>query len=67
MTPGTPNHWRVYFAVEDVDVSAAKVVELGGTIVEEAMDIPTVGRMAGVTDPQGAIFSIMTPEERQEQ
>ncbi|MFC0454486.1 VOC family protein [Rhodococcus jostii] len=67
MTAGTPNHWRVYFAVEDVDASAAKVVELGGTIVEEAMDIPTVGRMAGVTDPQGALFSIMTPEERQEQ
>lgn len=67
MKPGTPNHWRVYFAVEDVDASAAKAVELGGTIVEEAMDIPTVGRMAAVTDPQGAIFSIMTPEERQDQ
>lgn len=53
MKPDTPNHWRVYFAVEDVDASAAKAVELGGTIVEEAMDIPpTVGRMAAVTDPQ---------------
>ncbi|MEV0947208.1 VOC family protein [Rhodococcus sp. NPDC049939] len=59
---GTPNHWRVYFAVDDVDASAAKVVELGGTIVEEAVTIPTVGRMAGVADPQGAVFSIMTPE-----
>ncbi len=65
--PNTPNHWRVYFAVEDVDASAARVVELGGAIVEEAMDIPTVGRMAGVADPQGAVFSIMTPEERPEQ
>ncbi|MCQ4120429.1 VOC family protein [Rhodococcus tibetensis] len=67
LNPDTPNHWRVYFAVEDVDASAAKVVELGGRIVEEAMDIPTVGRMAGVADPQGAVFSIMTPEERPEQ
>ncbi|MBC2641460.1 MULTISPECIES: VOC family protein [unclassified Rhodococcus (in: high G+C Gram-positive bacteria)] len=66
LTAGTPNHWRVYFAVEDVDASAAKVVALGGKIVEEAMDIPTVGRMAGVADPEGAVFSIMTPAERQE-
>jgi predicted enzyme related to lactoylglutathione lyase len=66
LTAGTPNHWRVYFAVEDVDASAAKVVALGGKIVEEAMDIPAVGRMAGVADPQGATFSIMTPAERQD-
>ncbi|AOW93753.1 hypothetical protein BFN03_16830 [Rhodococcus sp. WMMA185] len=61
---GTPNHWRVYFAVDDVDSSAAKAVELGGTIVEEAVTIPTVGRMAGIADPQGAVFSIMTPESQ---
>ena len=60
MMEGVPNHWHVYFAVEDTDASAARVTELGGTVLVPPFDTP-VGKIAVVQDPQGAAFSIMTP------
>src|SRR5687768_16046281 len=36
--------WGNYIAVDDVDESARKAFELGGTIVQPPMDIPNVGR-----------------------
>jgi len=56
--PGVPNHWHVYFEVADADAAAAKAAELGGGIVVEPFDTP-VGRIAVISDPQGAVFSIM--------
>ncbi len=56
--PGVPSHWHVYFAVADADAAAAKVTELGGSILAEPFDTP-VGRIAVVSDPQGAVFSVI--------
>ncbi len=56
---GVPNHWHVYFEVADADAAAAKVTELGGSVLVEPFDIPGVGRIAVVRDPQGSTFSIM--------
>jgi predicted enzyme related to lactoylglutathione lyase len=55
-----PPHWMVYFAVEDTDKAAKKVVELGGKIGVQPFDTP-YGRMAVATDPWGANFTIMVP------
>ena len=63
--PGVPNHWHVYFAVGDADATVAKVAELGGAVVVEPFDTP-VGRMAVVSDPQGAVFSLMQPAPQPE-
>lgn len=49
-----PPHWAVYMSVDDVDARIAKATSLGATLVVPAMDIPTVGRMALIADPQGA-------------
>lgn len=49
-----PPHWAVYHSVDDVDARVEKVKSLGGTLVVPAMDIPGVGRMALIADPQGA-------------
>lgn len=57
--PDLPAHWGVYFTVADTDASVAKVTELGGAIVVPAMDTPA-GRLAAVSDPHGAVFSIIT-------
>ncbi|MCU0308814.1 MAG: VOC family protein [Thermoleophilia bacterium] len=54
---GTPAHWAVYFAVEDADGTVARAEALGGAVVSPAMDTP-YGRLAGLTDPTGAHFSI---------
>lgn len=51
---GTPPHWAVYVAVDDVDARVAKCVALGASVVVPAMDIPDVGRMSMIADPQGA-------------
>ena len=56
--PGIPNHWQVYFAVDDADATAAKAAELGGTVQVPPFDTP-VGRIAVIGDPQGAVFSII--------
>ncbi len=63
--PDTPAHWSVTFAVEDADVTAARAVELGGSVVVAPFDAPWV-RMAVIADPQGATFiaSKFVPENR---
>lgn len=57
-----PPHWRVYFAVEDCDATAAEAGRLGGTVDLTPSDIPGVGRFAVLRDPQGAVFAILRPE-----
>jgi predicted enzyme related to lactoylglutathione lyase len=49
--------WSVAFRVADADQSAARVQELGGTVLLPPMDIP-VGRFAIVADRGGAAFSV---------
>jgi uncharacterized protein len=58
--PGTPNHWHVYFDVDDADATAVKAAELGGSVLAEPFDTP-VGRIAVIKDPQGAVFSVIKP------
>lgn len=49
-----PPHWSTYLGVDDVDARLAKCTSMGATIVVPPMDIPGVGRMALISDPQGA-------------
>lgn len=53
--------WMGYIAVDDVDATAAAIKQAGGSIHMEPWDIPDVGRVAFVADPQGAMFYIMRP------
>ena len=59
--PGVPNHWHVYFAVDDADGTAAQAKAEGGQVVVEPYDIPSVGRTTVLADPQGAMFSVLKP------
>jgi predicted enzyme related to lactoylglutathione lyase len=61
--PGIPAHWVPYVIVADVDATAQKATKLRGKVVLPPCDIPTVGRIAVVRDPQGAVIGIMTPEK----
>jgi hypothetical protein len=56
---GMPPHWLPYFQVDDTDIIVARAKELGGNVVVPAMDIPNVGRMATLADPQGAAFAVV--------
>ena len=57
---GVPAHWSVYFGTADADASLAKVVELGGTVVQPAENTP-YGRLATAADPTGALFKLHAP------
>ncbi|MGN6722591.1 MAG: VOC family protein, partial [Marmoricola sp.] len=61
MMEGIPPHWNVYFQVEDVDATVAKVTGLGGSSIAPAFDVPGIGRMAVLADPQGGMFNVMSP------
>jgi predicted enzyme related to lactoylglutathione lyase len=57
---GVPDHWSIYWDVDDVDATVARARQLGGALVDGPMDTP-YGRMATVTDPTGAQFKLRTP------
>ncbi len=66
ITPEMAGHgarpvWLCYLAVDDLDQAAAAIVQKGGSVQMAAMDVPMVGRIAMVADPQGAPLYIMTP------
>jgi uncharacterized protein len=56
---GVPAHWETYFAVAGTDTAVAAVQAAGGAVVRPPWDTP-YGRMAIVTDDQGAGFSVIT-------
>ena len=60
LPPGSPapSHWLLYFATGDLDGSAARAGELGGTVVVPPMAVPG-GRIAVALDPQGATFGLL--------
>jgi len=57
--PEIPNHWGVYFAVDDT-ASAIETAEAnGGHVTYGPWDIPDVGVFAGLADPYGANFTVI--------
>jgi predicted enzyme related to lactoylglutathione lyase len=59
-----PPHWLNYIGTPDVDATVRQAVELGGKVVNTAADVPRVGRMAVLQDPQGASFAVQARIER---
>ena len=55
-------YWLSYVGTDDVDGCVARAKEAGGQAVMEPTDVPTVGRLAVVQDPQGAFFGLFKPE-----
>src|SRR5690348_15701291 len=53
--------WLGYINVPDVDAAIASIEDAGGKSLMPAMDIPGVGRIAMVSDPQGAPLYVMKP------
>ena len=53
--------WLGYIGVDDVDEAVRSIERDGGKVQMPASDIPGVGRIAMVADPQGAPFYVMKP------
>ncbi len=59
-----PPHWMLYFSVGDCDENVERATQMGARVCATPMDIPTVGRMAVLMDPQGAAFSIIKLDQQ---
>ncbi|MDQ3368846.1 MAG: VOC family protein [Myxococcota bacterium] len=57
---GATPYWQANVQVEDIDAAITTVRALGGTI-HVAEDVPTIGRIAVIADPQGAVISLFAP------
>ncbi len=56
--PGGAGAMVPYFATDDINATAAKAAELGGTVFMGPMEVPEAGTMALVTDPTGAVHGL---------
>jgi hypothetical protein len=59
---GAPNAWMSYLAVDDVDARVAKAKKAGGKLMRPIFDVPGVGRIAILMQPDGAGVAWMTPK-----
>lgn len=60
---GAAPHWLGYVSTPDCDASVALASQLGARTLMPSMDVPQVGRIAVIADPQGAVIGIFTPLE----
>jgi uncharacterized protein len=54
-----PPAWLGYVGVDDVDTMVESIANGGGTVHMAPFELPGVGRMALVADPQGAVFYVI--------
>jgi len=57
-----PPNWILYIQVDNTDTAAAKVQQLGGTVVVAPFDVFDAGRMAVISDPTGTYLCIWQPK-----
>ena len=57
--PGIPPYWMPYVEVADADATVTKAKSLGAQVMLEPHDIPGVGRIAIVSDNQGAMIGVI--------
>ena len=55
--------WNTYVRVESADQAASKVRDAGGGVLMEPFDVMDAGRMAVLTDPEGAAFNVWQAKE----
>jgi uncharacterized protein len=59
---GVPPHWMIYVgAAPSLEAVRSDAERLGGGVLSPVIDVPGVGRMQALKDPQGAAFSIYEP------
>ncbi|WP_260596794.1 VOC family protein [Sphingomonas endolithica] len=57
--PGVGPGWKFYLCVDDTDAIVTRITAAGGSLITGPHDLPGVGRLALVADPQGIPFYVM--------
>ncbi|MCC7153962.1 MAG: VOC family protein [Bryobacterales bacterium] len=55
---GIPPVWLIYITVRNLDASTARVLELGGRVIRQPVNIGTNARYAVIQDPAGAVCAL---------
>jgi uncharacterized protein len=53
-----PPHWGMYVAVDKLEDAVAQIEKLGGAALSPVIEVPNIGRMRTMLDPQKAAFSV---------
>jgi predicted enzyme related to lactoylglutathione lyase len=61
-----PPFWAMYIGVPKLEEARAHIERLGGKAHTEVIDIPNVGRLQMMMDPQGAAFYIIQPSSSEQ-
>jgi predicted enzyme related to lactoylglutathione lyase len=56
-----PPQWLLYINVADIEKSAQRCVELGGTVIVKPRDMGHQGRFCVIQDPAGAVAALFQP------
>src|SRR5262249_48980374 len=59
---GQPPAWVGYIYAKDAHAAPEAIRKAGGAVHREPSDIPEVGRFPVVSDPQGAMFMLLSPK-----
>src|ERR671919_3050716 len=62
-----PPFWAMYVGVPKLEDARAHIKRLGGSEMSPVIEVPSVGRMQMVKDPQGAAFYIYEPATTDQQ
>jgi uncharacterized protein len=62
MEGAPPPHWLGHIRVENVDETIKKAKSAGGSAAAGPFEMPEVGRMAIIADPQGAFVGVYEPQ-----
>ena len=62
-SPDIPDAWVLYVEVADAEATIDLAVKSGGSVIAPAMPLPSIGIVAWLADPTGAVFCILQPEE----
>jgi predicted enzyme related to lactoylglutathione lyase len=58
---GIPSYWATYVAVANAEASRDRAARLGGRVVVPRIDVPRVGTISVVADPDGATLGLFQP------
>lgn len=57
--PEIPNHWGIYFAVDDIADARQRAESNGATLVFDLMEVPDVGTFLGIKHPAGGTITLI--------
>jgi predicted enzyme related to lactoylglutathione lyase len=59
--PGMPSFWNTHVVVAKLSDAVARVEKLGGKVMMAEIDVPGIGKIGMVQDPQGAFIALFEP------